>query len=193
MFRYDGTKWIEVRDTDIQASVDRLDEATVDVDGVATAKSSLVVNADGNIAGVRLSATNDPADPGSNFRIFADKFELAATDGQAANMVPFSVDTTTRQIKFNGNVEFSNIDGGDKLVTEDNLEYNIENNVTTIDGGNVNLVNLNASNIKTGQLDANLIRTGAIYNKGAVPGTNNYHMKIDLGDGVSTFGEIHIK
>lgn len=109
MYRYQGSplKWTEVQDKSISASVRRLDEATVDVDGVATAKSSLVVNADGNISGFRATATNDPNDPGSAFRIFADKFQIS--NGASSGAVPFEIDTTTSKIKFTGAVTFGSV------------------------------------------------------------------------------------
>jgi len=181
-------EWLPVIDKDITASVRRLDEATVDVGGVATAKSSLTVDADGNVAGFVASASSDPDDPGSEFRIFAHRFVLASEQGQRAGH-PFTVDTngsSPANIKFNGRVEFANIDGGEGIVTDDNLEYNIANNVTTIDGGNVNLVNLNASNIKTGSMSADRISAGNIYNTGG--NAASYNMRISLDDGY-----IHIK
>ena len=164
LYRYDGTEpysssgWILVRDTDITASVDRLDEATVDINGIATAKSSLVVNADGNISGYVASASTDPNYEGSSFRIFADKFVLAATDGQPAAEAPFTVDTVTREINFNGVVEFSNINGGDNIVTQTTLNTDLARTTTIIDGGR----------ITTGYIDAQYIKANSIWVNGLI-------------------------
>ncbi|RLG28811.1 hypothetical protein DRO03_08905 [Methanosarcinales archaeon] len=151
MYRYSGTDWIAVRDTDITASVNRLDQATVDVDGVATARSSLTVDADGYTSGIRLSATNDPLDPGSEFIIFADKFSVAASDKQDYGSRPFTIDTNTRDIRFNGKVTFSNIE--DASGNEPNWLFagqaanDINTNTTTINGGKIQTYSLNANRI----------------------------------------------
>ena len=185
MYRYNGTSWITVRDTDITASVDRLDQATVDVDGTATAISSLTVNADGNISGYRATATNDPNDPGSEFRIFADRFVLAATAGQSAGH-PFTVDAVNNQINFNGTVEFANISNTDDVVLKPNLQTDIDSNVTIIDGGKINTGILNAKLVNVINLNADNITSGNIYNtNGSI---NSYTMRISLDDGF-----IHIK
>ncbi len=151
MYRYNGTSWLPVRDSDIVASVNRLDEATVDVDGVATARSSLVVDADGNISGYRASATNDPTNPGSEFRIFADRFTLASTDGQPAGYAPMTVDTTTNEISFNGLVSFTNIrtdTGADPMwLFAGDAAEDINRHTTTIDGGKITTYSLNANRI----------------------------------------------
>jgi len=174
-------RWTEVSDKRLTASVQRLDEATVSINGVARAKSSLVVDADGVTSGYVASADNSTW---SEFKVFADKFSVAASGTQKWSGRPFTIDNTVTPpvIKFNGVVEFSNITGGESIVTKDNLEYNIDNNVTTIDGGNVNLVNLNAANITTGYLRANRINAGSIWS------TDKYTMEINLDAGY-----IHIK
>jgi len=63
----------------------------------------------------------------------------------------------TKSISFTSPFVWQNFDG---LVTFTNIEDGIDQNVTTIDGGNVDLVNLNASNITTGTLSSNIVYTG---------------------------------
>ena len=125
--------WVKIDNRNIQASVDRLDEATVNIEGLAKARGSLTVNADGSISGYNATATNDPKYPGSVFNIFADRFVLSAngpdpTDpyGKASYVgAPFSIDmsSTPAQIRFNGVVSFDNVDGIDgQFLTEDDFD-----------------------------------------------------------------------
>lgn len=109
----------------VSASVTRIDEAIVEADvanpawvddGIQTdpdvsgnprflkaprAKSSLTVDADGNIAGFAAEADGD----NSEFRIFADTFSV--TNGTQSHQ-PLTIDTTTGNSKFNGIVDFTN-------------------------------------------------------------------------------------
>ena len=194
MYRYDGTtpfninRWIPVRDTDITASVRRLDEATVDIAGVATARSSLVTSAGGFISGFVSSASTDPNNPGSEFKIFADRFKVASSD-KSFSKVPFSITNFpdgSSDIKFNGRVEFSNITGGDQIVTSDNIQQAVTNNVTVIDGSTITTGEINAALVRVFNLNANNITTGTIYNRGG--NASNYTMAINLDRGF-----IHIK
>lgn len=71
----------------------------------------------------------------------------------------YSVSETTfggaQSISFTPSFVWQNFDG---LVTFTNIQDGIDDNVTTIDGGNVDLVNLDADNISTGSLSANRIQ-----------------------------------
>ena len=62
-------------------------------------------------------------------------------------------------ISFTSAFVWQNFDG---LVTFTNIEDGIDQNVTTIDGGNVDLVNLNASNITSGTISTNVLYTGKL-------------------------------
>ena len=62
-------------------------------------------------------------------------------------------------ISFTSAFVWQNFDG---LVTFTNIEDGIDQNVTTIDGGNVDLINLNASNITTGTIASNVVYAGKI-------------------------------
>ncbi|WP_258271101.1 phage tail tip fiber protein, partial [Escherichia coli] len=53
-------------------------------------KYNLSVNADGRVAGIHMSATNDPAKP-TRIIFTADKLAVAPQDG-AAGVVPFGVE-----------------------------------------------------------------------------------------------------
>ena len=182
MYRYTGTDWVAVRDTDITASVNRLDEATVSIDGVARAKSSLTVNADGAVSGYVAEADNSSW---SQFKIFADKFIVASTDGQKTGQ-PLTIDNITGVIKLNGQVEFSNITGADSIVTESSLTYDLSRSTTVIDGSRIITGSINANTANIYNINASKITAGVIYNTGG--NSSNYTMAISL-DG----GFIHIK
>lgn len=164
MYRYsdktvddDPTKWVEVSDSRIEASVKRLDDATVDVNGVATAKSSLVVDAGGNISGFRASSTNDPNDPGSVFKIFADKFIVSETVTGNNAQAPFRIENG--QIYFNGRVSFNNVDDSGNLVTQNDIAGT---NGTVIDG----------SAIKTGTVSADRLVVDTVWVNGSIRSQN---------------------
>ena len=162
LYRFNGTSWTLVRDTAITASVDRLDEATVDINGIATAKSALVVDANGNISGYVANASTDPSYSGSQFRIFADEFLLANTAGQPAAYAPFYVNTVTNSIRFNGDVLFENIREADGTIPDwvfsHTLTDEIDRNVTTINGGK----------ITTGYIDAKYLGVDTVWTRGMI-------------------------
>lgn len=140
LYRYQGNPldWVLVTDTRVQASVDRLDEATVDVDGTARAKSSLIVNANNVVSGfVADSGTS------SSFKIFADKFSIVSTAGQNVG-APFTVDTTTNNIRFNGVVSFDNVDGNTDFASMNDLDGS---NGTVISGSAIVSKSINADKI----------------------------------------------
>lgn len=137
LYRYSGTAWLSIADTRISASVDRLDEATVDVNGNARAKSSLSVNANGVIGG--FVAESDGST--STFRVFADKFSITNNINGVDAGAPFSVDTVTNEIQFNGRVQFSSVDGSENVATKDDLNGT---NGTVIDGRAIETGSVNA-------------------------------------------------
>lgn len=161
MYRYYGAEpfdindWKLVKDQDITASVNRLDEATVDIAGVATARSALVVDADGFSSGFVASASTDPNYKGSVFKIFADRFMIAATDKQTEKF-PFSIKNYpngSTDIAFNGKVTFDNItdNSGNEtdIITEANLNGTLAKTTTIIDGGRITTNSVNANSLKT--------------------------------------------
>jgi len=110
----------------VTASVSEVSVASVD-EGEARAKHSLVVNADGNIAGYVAEAGTT-----SNFTIVADTFKV---QGTTTGYTPIAVDTVTGKLKFTGDVRFEGlgIDGGS----------------TTIDGGKITTNTLDANRLTT--------------------------------------------
>ncbi|EHM4404547.1 phage tail tip protein [Escherichia coli] len=73
------------------AGVNQEAEAKIDkLKGTINSKYNLAVNADGRVAGIHMSATNDPAKP-TRIIFTADKLAVAPQDG-AAGVVPFGVE-----------------------------------------------------------------------------------------------------
>ena len=204
LWRYNGTKWIEIRDVDIKASVTRLDQATVTVGGIATAKSTLVVDAGGSVTGMRLSATNDPDDRGSKFRIYADEFTVAASNGQPSNVVPFRVDTRTRNIYFNGIVNFKNIEDDSGYqpgwLFAGDAAGDVNSHTTTINGGKITTNSLNANRIAVntiwarGRIASNEFKNNTSgYVSGGKCGTgpNGFQLNANAGAGSWSYPSIY--
>jgi len=101
--------WIRIESVEIQASVKRLDEATVTVDGKAVARSSLLVTADAAIGGMIISAEDSlTGAPSSTVEFLADTF-MVTDPGGAGRGNPFRIENGN--IYFNGLVEFTNLEG----------------------------------------------------------------------------------
>lgn len=147
MYRFNGSTWVAVDDKRIIASVNRLDEATVNVDGSAKAKSSLSVNANGVISGFVAESNGET----SAFNIFADKFAIVNNENGSFAGAPFSVDTTTNQIKFTGNVSFEGT-AVENALQAGQAAQDVNSNVTTINGGKITTNTLNANRIITQSL-----------------------------------------
>ena len=147
MYRYNGSNWIAIDDKRISASVKRLDEATVDVNGEARAKSSLVVDANGAISG--FVAESDGST--SQFKIFADKFIIANNNGSSVD-APFKVDTLTNTIRLKGGVYFEEINDMPPFVgsSQDVINDVNSRHVTLIEGGSINTDTLTMGNNQNG-------------------------------------------
>lgn len=163
MYRFDGVEWVEIQSTLIQASVDRLDEATVDVNGQARAKSSLVVNANGVVSG--FVAESDGST--SKFTISANEFYVSTNSGSVVR-TPFSI--VGNDIKFNGSVSFSDLENVPDIVnTPEEVVTAINSaNTTEINGGRIDTEQLvigNADSTEGMYLDKDVIK---IINSGIV-------------------------
>ena len=113
MYRYDGTNWVTIDDQRITASVDRLDEATVTIDGTARAKSSLdVVTSAGGQTAIAGYVLESDGGTSSSFNVYANNFVLSNT-ANTWQGAPFVVNTTTNKIDFTGSVTFSSVGTSD--------------------------------------------------------------------------------
>lgn len=84
----------------INASITETKQLAVDASGKVRAKIGLKVNANGKAVGWSSEVNGDT----NNFSINADNFKIA---NGADDYTPFSIDTTNKKIKFNGEVSFN--------------------------------------------------------------------------------------
>ncbi len=220
MRRYDGktgtvwnaNNWKEVSDVRINASVKRLDSATVNVNGSAVARSSLKVAATGSsgetaIAGYQASAESDSFGAQSKVRIFGDNFEIANT---SESLPVFYVDSALHKVGFRAEVTFEGIpyfenkwagytqqfyEHDQDIAAISNAGYitavDVNPNVTSIDGGVIKTGYVLASRISANELSAlsanlGVVNAGVMYNSGA--NASNYTFMVNLNS-----GEIHIR
>lgn len=204
--------WVNVSDQRIEASVERLDEATVDVDGNAVAKGSLITTATGSsgetaVSGYEATASGDESGAQSKFRIFADDFEVAST---SESLPVFYVDNSSHKVGFRAQVTFEGIPYFDNkfdfiddtfsqhevdIAAIENAGYitgvDVNENVTLIDGGVIKTGYVLAKYIKADYLSAlsanlGVVNAGVMYNSGA--NSTNYTFMVNLNA-----GEIHIR
>lgn len=177
-----------------KVSITEDNKIEIDERGNYTAISSkVIVNSAGEIVGFKITDTNDL----STFKINTDVFEIANSTN---TFTPFRIEDNT--LLFNGRVTFSNITGGESIVTTANVQNAINNNVTTIDGGivvtNEALVNnLNA----TGGIIADTVTAnefvgktfiGSVFNGAKINGAVIKASYLDLDGELEVLTNYHI-
>lgn len=144
---------IETLSTNIGLQIQETNQLIVDSNNEWKAKSmKLITNPSGGITGYSFE---DGSGLKSNFTINADNFKIS---NSAGTYTPFSI--VGANLLFNGKVTFSNITGGESIVTTANVQNAINNNVTTIDGGKIVTNTLLGNTIKTNTLSANTLVAG---------------------------------
>lgn len=112
-----GSEWVEYKSPDYSSSlvntyaqISSTREIAVDAQGKVKAKIGLTVDSNGRVTGWQAEEglTNAQKAQQSSFTIFADKFKIT-TSSLTDPKTPFSIDSSTGKIKFNGEVEFSNV------------------------------------------------------------------------------------
>lgn len=88
----------------------------------------------------------------NEFGIVADNFYVAGVGQNVALKKPFSVNTLTGEISFNGLVSFTNVTGTESLLAAGDAAEDINANATTIDGGK-----LTTGSVTTTQLAADSV------------------------------------
>lgn len=112
-----------------RVSINESNEIVLDEEGNYTAiTSKVILDSDGKIVGFKFTDTNAI----STFKINTDVFEISNSTN---SYTPFSIVGT--DLLFNGKVTFSNITGGENIVTKQNVQDAINNNVTSINGGKI--------------------------------------------------------
>lgn len=177
-----------------KVSITEDNKIEIDERGNYTAISSkVIVNSAGEIVGFKITDTNDL----STFKINTDVFEIANSTN---TFTPFRIEDNT--LLFNGRVTFSNITGGESIVTTASVQNAINNNVTTIDGGivvtNEALVNnLNA----TGGIIADTVTAnefvgktfiGSVFNGARINGAVIKASYLDLDGELEVLTNYHI-
>ncbi len=186
MSRFDGTNWVKVDNRVITAKVNRLDEAVVDIDGTARAKSSLdvITTVGGNqaVAGYVLESTNGVS---SSFAVYADRFQITSKNTGYNAGAPFSVEGN--KIAFTGQVTFNKVPVGslydDGTYTDDtraNEAYILaqdsmsDEDVVQLLSTEATTTVINGANIRTGHMVADRISGKTFWTNGMIK-SQDYH------------------
>ncbi|MCT7643479.1 hypothetical protein [Aliarcobacter butzleri] len=118
------------QNNNLRISIDELEETMLDEFGNWSAKvAKFITDNNGNITGFSFANGSGQT---SKFKINADNFQISNSSN---SYVPFKIEGNN--LIFNGKVTFSNITGGDSIITKENIQNAVNNNVTTIDGGKI--------------------------------------------------------
>lgn len=118
------------QNNNLRISIDELEEAMLDEFGNWSANvAKFITDNNGNITGFSFANGSGQT---SKFKINADNFQISNSSN---SYVPFKIEGNN--LIFNGKVTFSNITGGDSIITKENIQNAVNNNVTTIDGGKI--------------------------------------------------------
>lgn len=155
-----------------KVTINELNEVVVDENGNYNAMVAKVIfDSDGKIVGFNFSDTNEL----TTFTINADVFKISNSTN---TKTPFTI--VGNELLFDGKVSFSNITDKTSIVTMDNVEDAILNNVTTIDGGKIVATDMFINNINAkGGIIADSVRANTII------GNDIYGSKIE---GVNIIG-----
>ena len=144
---------LEAKNSLKKVSITELNQVVLDEAGNYSAiVANAILDSDGKIVGFTFSDTNEL----TTFTINADTFKISNSTN---TRTPFRIENN--ELYFDGKVSFSNITDKTSVVTMDNVEDAITNNVTTIDG----------SKIATGSIVSHQIEANAITGKNITGGT----------------------
>ena len=131
---------------DQSVRIDEMDSVLVTTTGWAASASKLITAPDGSITGWEFA---DGSDSESTFKIKAQNFEIS---NGVNGYTPFSI--SGNNINFNGMVAFSNITGGESILTTGEAAADINANTTTINGGKITTGSITAGQINVGSVQA---------------------------------------
>nr|WP_295237607.1 hypothetical protein [uncultured Brevundimonas sp.] len=100
---------------DIRAAIDSTYQVAVDAQGKANAQATLLLNAQGKIAGYRINNNGDT----TTFDIQADRFRIS--DGSGTNIAPFRVEnglTIMQNARVDGNLVVNGTLNGEKVAND---------------------------------------------------------------------------
>ncbi|MCT7633932.1 hypothetical protein N5U36_00600 [Aliarcobacter butzleri] len=182
------------QNNNLRISIDELEETMLDEFGNWSAKvAKFITDNNGNITGFSFANGSGQT---SKFKINADNFQISNSSN---SYVPFKIEGNN--LIFNGKVTFSNITGGDSIITKENIQNAVNNNVTTIDGGkivtnqafvnNLNAVGgvtadtingntLNGIVINGARINGSVIKTSYLDLDGELEVLTNYHITVAM-------------
>uniref|UniRef100_UPI00404878E9 hypothetical protein n=1 Tax=Aliarcobacter sp. TaxID=2321116 RepID=UPI00404878E9 len=167
---------IETLTTNIGLQIQELNELVTTSAEDWYAKSIKLITAPGGaITGYSFQ---DGSGMNSNFNINADNFKISNSFN---TYTPFSIVGTS--LFFNGKVTFSNITGGDSILTADNIQDAINNNVTQIDGGKIVTNQAFANSLMSNNIEFTGVITGGEDSSGGKIRSYTGNMEIDLVNG----------
>lgn len=124
---------------DIRAAIDSTYAVAVDAQGKANAQATLLLNAQGKIAGYRINNNGDT----TTFDIQADRFRIS--DGSGTNIAPFRVEnglTVMQNARVDGNLVVNGTLNGEKIANDA-----LTGVVAAYNAGLINLNNNNATRL----------------------------------------------
>lgn len=125
----------------VNASIVETKQLAVDAQGKVNAKIGLKVNANGKAVGWSSEVNGDT----NNFAINADNFKIA--NGRD-DYTPFSINTTNKKVRFNGEVEFTR---GNNLLINSTLTSSFEYPIGHYDGNFPHKSSVNGWSMNTAQ------------------------------------------
>ncbi|MCT7549800.1 hypothetical protein N5U04_09945 [Aliarcobacter butzleri] len=118
------------QNNNLRISIDELEESMLDEFGNWSAKvAKFITDNNGNITGFSFANGSGQT---SKFKINADNFQISNSSN---SYVPFKIEGNN--LIFNGKVTFSNITGGDSIITTQNIQNAVNNNVSDISGNKI--------------------------------------------------------
>lgn len=185
---------LEAKNSLKKVSITELNQVVLDEAGNYSAiVANAILDSDGKIVGFTFSDTNEL----TTFTINADTFKISNSTN---TRTPFRIENN--ELYFDGKVSFSNITDKTSVVTMDNVEDAITNNVTTIDGGKIvasdmfiNNINAKggivADSIKGNTIDGITI-TGSFINGAIIYGATIRASYLDLDGEIEVLTDFYL-
>ncbi|MCT7614740.1 hypothetical protein [Aliarcobacter butzleri] len=130
------------KNNNLRISIDELEETMLDEFGNWSAKvAKFITDNNGNITGFSFANGSGQT---SKFKINADNFQISNSSN---SYVPFKIEGNN--LIFNGKVTFSNITGGDSIITTQNIQNAVNNNVSDISGNKITTGYIGVARLKS--------------------------------------------
>ncbi|MCG3662508.1 hypothetical protein L5F37_03750 [Aliarcobacter butzleri] len=121
---------LKIQNAQTLITIEENKQAVVDEFGIWSAQvSTYITDSNGDITGFKFANGTGIK---SSFSINANNFKISSSNN---NYVPFRIENNN--LFFNGKVTFSNVTGGDSIITKENIQDALNNNVVNIDGSKI--------------------------------------------------------